>query len=506
MKEPCAVVESGDFSTDEVKINRIELAAPYIAPNNKTIPVDIPSGVTVTDVTLPLTTPETSFSYHNNEVSDFIVSIDEVGTKFTFNIKMSFKELDNVISGGTITDLKLHIPSGLVLVNPEGTYNDVTGEYSLPTKTMTGATLNIAIEADAINAAKAGIKYDYASHTVDFGGQVSILDGELNIKASDIKNLSSLPKSVTLRSEYTMSRISVTSFSGWMDYKIDDSSFSDIDLSDLPDFLSQSGTDIRISNPQIYLNITNPLYTYSLYAETDLRITSTGRDGVKTNYQLDQPFKVQGNPSTPAMNYCLSPTVPSKWYGNYTDCTPVAFTSLSDILSGNGIPRKLSVDLINPVVPRQKVTNLKLGESLGKVHGSYTFFAPLNLKAGSSIVYSDREDGWSSEDLDAVTISALEVNVNVTTNIPLKVNLTGYPIDKKGNRINNVDILGGEVNANADHQAVRLYITGEIKELDGIEFVATAIAADSSVALNPDMTITLTDLKAKVSGVYNKKL
>ncbi|MCM1318879.1 MAG: hypothetical protein NC217_00670 [Muribaculaceae bacterium] len=501
-----AVVESGDFNTDDINIDRIELNAPTIESRTKTINVESVPGGVATDVSFPLATPESSFSYSTNDVSDFIVSIDKVGANFSLDIAMTFNELNGIVKGGTITDLKLHIPSGLTLVNPAGTYDDVNGIYTLASVPMNGNKANIRIQASAIDAKKAHINYDYIKHSVDFEGTVSIIDGHLKVSKSDINSAASLPNTITLRSDYTMSHITVTSFTGEMDYKIEDSAFSDIDLSDLPDFLSQEGTNISIQNPQIYLNIYNPLYKYSLYAETGMRISSTGQDGVIRNYLIDNPFRVQGSPSTPDMNYCLSPSKPSKWYGNYTDCTYVPYTSLSDILSGNGIPRKLSVSLTNPMVPTQKVTDIKLGENLGKVHGTYTFFAPLNLKAGSSIVYSDREDGWSSEDLDAVTINALELNVNVTTNIPLKVHLTGYPIDKQGNRINNVEILGGEVNANADHQPVRLYITGEIKYLDGIEFVATAISTDPNVTLNPDMTITLSDVKAKVSGVYNKEL
>ncbi|MCM1006091.1 MAG: hypothetical protein NC402_07330 [Prevotella sp.] len=503
-----AVVEDGEFNTDDITISRIELAAPYIESQTKVITgiANAAKRAAAQDLSFPLSTPEASFEYHTSDVSDFIVSIESAGTQFTFDINMSFSELNNIVSGGTISDLKLQIPAGLTLVNPEGSYDANTGVYALSSVSMTGNKINLRINANNLNAKQAGINYNHATHTLDFDGHVSILDGTLHIKAADIKGNATMPSTITLRSDYAMSDIKVTSFTGSLDYKIDNSSFSDIDLSELPDFLSQPGTDIKISNPQIYLDINNPLYMYSLYAETDMRISSTGQDGTVRNYQMDKPFRVNGIPTQPDLSYCLSPSKPAKWYPGYTNPTHETFTSLSDILSGNGIPKKLSVELVNPTIPVQHVKDLKLGENLGKIHGHYTFFAPLSLKAGSSVVYSDREDGWSSEDLDAVTIKALEVNVNVTTNIPLKVNLTGYPINKEGNRINNVDILGGEVNANADNQAVRLYITGEIKDLDGIEFVATAISTDPNVILNPDMTITLTNLKAKVSGVYNKEL
>lgn len=506
-----AVLESGDFNTDEINIERIKVNAPYIESQNQTIHVSTNSAprakAPASEYKFSLSTPESSFSYYTSGVSDYIVSIEEVGAHLTFDITMTFNELNGVIKGASIENLQLKIPTGLVLVNPEGTYDAVTGIYSIPTLKMNGNKANIHIEASAIDVKKSSIKFDYNAHSFEYKGYVAVVAGEMCIKSSDMNSSATMPSTITLRSDYKLSDIEVTSFTGEMKYNIDDSSFSDIDLSNLPDFLSQEGTDIRIVNPQLYLNITNPLYKYSVYAETGLKITSTGQQGEKRNYTLDNgTFRLQGNPNTPEINYCLSPSVPDKWYGSYTDATYEPFTSLSDILSGNGLPRTLSVEMVNPQVPVQRVKGLKLGENLGKVKGTYTFFAPLNLKVGSSIVYSKREDGWSSEDLDAVTIKTLEVNVDVSTNVPLGVHFTGYPIDKKGNRINNVNIEGAEIVAMAKDQHVKIYITGEVKCLDGIEFVATAVSQDPDVILNPDMTINLKNVKAKVSGVYNKKL
>lgn len=507
-----AVKESGEFNTGEINIERIHLNAPHIDSSTSVINLSNTASVpgrraAAGEFVFNLTTPFSNYEYFTSTVSEFIVSIDQIGTEFTFDIDMSFSGLENIIKGADVKNIKLQIPTGLLLHTSEGSYDPATGVYSLPYVRMNHNRLNIHLEATAIDASQAGIDYNYTAHSASLKGKVGVIGGELIVKESDLNGSASIPSSVTLRSDYRMSDIEVTFFSGEIDYRITDNVFTDIDLSSLPDFLAQDGTDIRIVNPQLYLDVYNPLYSYSLYADTGLDITSYGRDGVERSYSPDAgAFRVQGNPANPWVKFCLSPEKPSKWFEGYADATHILFSGLSDVLSGNGLPHKLSVKLLNPQVPRQKVKNLRLGVNLGNVKGHYTFFAPLNLKAGSAVVYSKRESGWSSEDLDAVTINSLEVNVNVTTDIPLGVNFTGYPIDKEGHRINNVEILGAQVQPNADKQQVRIHITGEIKNLDGIEFVATAVAGSAQQPLNPNMSIILTDLRAKVSGVYNKKL
>ena len=61
------------------------------------------------------------------------------------------------------------------------------------------------------------------------------------------------------------------------------------------------------------------------------------------------------------------------------------------------MPQSLTVELSSPYVSGD-VTDLRLGQDLGMVGGKYTFHAPIALKDGSTIVYTDVMDGWSNED------------------------------------------------------------------------------------------------------------
>ncbi len=117
------------------------------------------------------------------------------------------------------------------------------------------------------------------------------------------------------------------------------------------------------------------------------------------------------------------------------------------------------------------------------------------------IVYKDTESGWGDEELDKLTITELVVEADVTSTIPLKATFTAHPIDSDGNPIPNVTIEGAEISANADNQHIQIRTTGSIKKLDGIQFEAV-VTPGSNETLSPDQTITLKNVRARVSGSY----
>lgn len=274
--------------------------------------------------------------------------------------------------------------------------------------------------------------------------------------------------------------------------------------------LSQKDTRIILENPQIYLSITNPVAQYGLAASTGLGITSVFKDenGTVTGttyHSLDNgTFEVSALPSSA---YCLAPTKPSSDPQGYENASFVPFHSLQTVLEGQGLPAELDIDLVNPSVFNQAVNHIPLGRSLGDVKGNYRFVAPLSFGAGSQLIYTDTEDGWNDEDVDKITIETLQVETTVSSQLPIEVNFTAYPIDIHGNRINNVSVEGAAVPANASDHKLVIRITGEIQHLDGVVFTATAtVPADMESPLNPSQSISCKDIRATVSGYYEKEL
>ncbi len=510
------VLEDGTFTSEGISVEAAHLPAPTISSTSNTISIpaggvafsQVPGGVLKVDIF----TDPTTFHAEDASVSSSIVSVSSVGTVIDIVMKLTLGGFDGMLNSFSLKDFNMQLPKGLTMTASQGSYDPSTGLYKASTLKGSGNVLTIDFSMTAVNTDGGALVYssDSDEHKLTFDGEMFVKSAVLEIAESDLIAGSEvvLPTSMSLNADYDMTDIDVDTFSGEIRYVIDVSAFSDIDLSDLPDVLSQEGTNIVLANPQIYLSVNNPLNTYGAYATTGLQITANRTDQAPKTFALDAPgyFTVPGTPGVSDYSFVLSPKAPAKPYEGYVNPTHVPYTSLSDVLSGDGLPGSLSIEMMDPQLPTQQVNNFRLGQDLGSVEGHYTFYAPLALGAGSMIRYTDTEDGWSSDDLDKMTISSLSVSFTVSSDLPLGVELTGYPIDVDGNQINNVTITGAHVPAGAKDMPVTLQTTGSITRLDGIEFTAEVKAGTTGEALAPTMGLVLKNIRAKVSGFYEDEL
>lgn len=505
-----AIVKEGEFTSASVEIPRIHLQAPVLDPTITPISlINLPTSSTraamPSSFTYDIANEGHDIVFEAAMVSQFIVSIEHLGCKLTLGMDISLSGLENVVKRVTFTDVILQLPKGLDLVSAQGgTYNKVTGQLALPNATVSGTSMSIQLEATGVDFKMIGGEYNYEKQTISVTGSMFILQGYATINAADI---TSIPQSsATLRTDYIISDTEVTTFTGNVKYTVDQASLSNVDLGSLPDVLAQKETDISFLNPQIYLHIKNPLQQYHMYARTGLDITAYHGEDSQT-YSLNDPyFKIGPDNANGIYNFCLSPQKPATTQPGFEDAQHVPFTSLSNVLSGDGIPDRLDINLADPCVPEQHVEEMVLGQDLGALGGTYRFIVPLQFNPGSTVTYVHIIDGWSSEDLDDLTITQLKVDLLISTNVAVDVDFTGYPINKEGKQIDSVEILGAKVPANAKNYPLTLYITGTIRHLDGIRFEAKAVAQDMDSPLSPDQTVTLTDIRPTASGYYERKL
>lgn len=504
------IVQNGEFTSDPVIVNRIHLTAPYIEPTYDEISLaasEMPVNRAGMSYTFDISSSQSEFAYTSTLVSDFIVSIDYIGCELSLTTNFTLQGLENIVRRISFTDVEIQFPKGLNIITEAGdSYDPKTGIMKIADRTVAGNTLSLTFRSSGIDFATAEADYNYDTSILTVNGSFFISSGKATIAAADITSAGSMPTKVTLATFYALSDADVTSFSGELKYLIDQASLTDVDLSDLPDVLAQQGTNLIFANPCIYLKLTNPLQPYNLYAETGLAITAYRGENAET-YSIDNGTFNIGRPAHAdgIYNYCLSPEMPANVDPDYSGAEHVPFTSLSRVLSGDGIPPRLGINVSDPNIPTQKVTDFLLGQELGALNGTYKFVAPLQFLDGTQIEYTDKIDGWYSEDIEYLVITDLEINLNVTTDIPVDIDFTGYPIDINGNQINKVSIEGAKIQANSKNAPVKIRITGEIRNLDGIEFVAKASAA-SEDALTPDMTIKLSQIRPKASGYYEKEL
>lgn len=493
-----AVVKEGTINSSSVQVDPINIKAPRINPTTDKIEAIAMTGA---NVTFGIKSAPSAFSFTSDYVNNSIEDISKVHANFSLDMDFSISPNP----GGTISveGLQIQLPKGLIMNDSK--YDIATGIYRAASTPVVNGKATLHLEAQGIDFAYYPGCFNKNTRVITIASELSFKDGELRCVNATLYN------EITLNINYTFSNIAVKSFDGNINYQIDGVNIPEVDITDLPDVLSQPGTDISIVNPVIYLNVSNPLQKLNLEATTGMSITPYRGSVASSACVLDSRITVGGAQQAGVpygtYNYYLSPLQLSEADidSEFPSAVYYKYSSLGKILQGNGLPDRLIINLVDPQV-RQAVTNFSLGEDYGSVKGKYKFVAPIELGEGSKIVYSDREDGWFSDDLEYLTITKLDVNLNVTSELPIAVEFVGYPLDKNGNRIAGCELKSSLIEANATNQSVEIGMVGEVTNLDGIEFVATAVAGANTQALSPDMKIHLTNIRPCATGYYQKEL
>ncbi|MDE6288053.1 MAG: DUF11 domain-containing protein [Muribaculaceae bacterium] len=515
-----ALIEDGNFKSDPIEIKKVTAAAPVLAPTeaylDPIIPqipmVDLPFDPSDLSVTYKMTEMGNDINFNAGKIDEAIQSLDFVNADISFAIKLEAMEMGDVIKDITFSDIVFQLPRGLVLQPSTGTYNSATGEWNIPSISASDYSLTLSLRATGVDFVTAGASIN-ANHEFSYNGSIKILSGQ--VKLTPNLDASQLPGRLHFRASYEVSDLVANSFSGKVNYQLDGININPVSLGDVPDFLSGEGTNISLANPQIYLQVNNPVAVNNLRCETGITLSAI-REGAPTlDFTPGNPFTIGYNAGvTGPYNFVLTPSmdninVPDRFS---TGLTFVKFETLGNLLSTpagfakQGLPEQIGIKLDSPQIPTQSVTDFALGRSLEGVEGSYELVAPLALTSDALIIYTDTQDGWGSEDLDAVTVSKLSVTANVTNECPLGVSLVAWPIDKEGNRIPGVEVKSNFIEANSANVAVVIEMTGTIKNLDGVIFEARVTGSSDNSALTPAQSITLTDIRACVTGYYEKKL
>ena len=507
------LIDSGTYSTDDIIIPAINIPAPSVAPITTTIKL-LENGNTPSSTKAIPTLPSfplifdigrqvSEFEYKASNISDYIVDINLIGANFDIEIDLVILGLENNIKSWTLEDFKMRLPKGLTGETNIGIYDPETGIVEIGGLVVEGTKATFKMSITEVDVKKAGVVFDYDTHSISFKDEIGIHTGHVVVGKDDIKSLAGLPATADLKILFSMGNINVEMFGGTIQYNLEGIEIADIPITGIPTILSQETTDLILANPQVYVCFSNPLGTnYGLYAQTGLTLTAKRPGQPDQKYSLDNGyFKLACN-GCQGCKFCLSPEDPGQgnYWGKFVDAQHIPFTSLAYILSGKGLPRSIGISLDNPCIPKQKIAHFPVGTNLGKMTGCYTIFAPLQLREGSQIVYSSTEKGWWNEEMDKLSIKYLQIDAMVTNDLPVDVEITGYPIDRDGNQIEDVVIEGFHLETGVEDSPLHIKMEGKIEHLDGVVFVAKAKATGQ--ALSPDEHIILKDLKVKVSGSY----
>jgi len=521
-----AVLVDGEFKSEEIKVNAVKLTRPNIPATTTTISllndaggVELPP-VSIGEQTFTYLVSgfNTAFSYSTATVDKSIRALSKIAVNWTIDVNLTVDNSGNAFKSISFRDLTLKLPAGLH--TPD--YNNNGGIIDIDDINLSAGAMThtISIRVDEIDFTQ--LTQQEFTFVPDPKGEnpgTLTINGNIGVNGGYVVAVTNSNISVPSQTSLTLapvgSDIDVRAVDGNIRYGISDFNVDPVELNDLPDLLRQEETNISMANPRLYLSINNPMAGYKLDASSGLTLTACREDGSRKPYPLDpgQVIAIGYNKGIAGpYNFCLAPdpSAASDFTG-FENATPVLYHGLGNVLSGNGLPSTIEVSFDDPHVGPGDVKNFTVPQTLQKIEGRYSFYAPLNLSVGSQIVYDEATDGWSDDTVDKITIDKLSVNASVTNSLPFDIVLSGYPVDAEGNQCKDIHTnkpvsLGSVTVKAGETSPLNLESTGIITHVDGIRYYATAVVAKADVTLRPDAAIKLSGIKATVSGFYIDEL
>lgn len=514
-----AFVVEGDFASDRFTIAPVTFNAGSVEKLDVTLvkyngaDLNIPIGSNTVayhaqDVT-------TAFKYESDQVDKSIRSLTSIKVDCPVTMRMTVSDDNGLLSSMKLKNLQFKVPAALSTSAYPCTDGVITiGDLDVNLHGTTQVTIPIDL-IDFTRLPATDYTFtprDNAPGSIMFNGQVGLHNASLT--ATTAATSTAVSQNVVLNLEIIMGQVNVHSFTGTMGYSLDGFDIPTVQLEDIPSFLTDGTTDITLTNPQLYISANNPLAGDKLSAQSGLTLTSL-RGGVVGNVCAvpQGNYVVIGHDKGVAGPYlnCLSPSEPAPMYNGYAGARWVEYPTLGGLLAGNGIPTSINVEFNNPCIPPTPVVDFKVNRNIDPFEGDYKLVAPLAFNAGSSITYSEREDGWGDEDLDKLTVTSLKLTATVTNTLPMDITVGGKLLDSTGKQCTDpktgrpVSLTGFTVAAGAT-STITLGSDGTVRDLDGIEYTATAVVTKGGEPLKPTSPIKVSGIKVTVSGSYTDEL
>lgn len=280
---------------------------------------------------------------------------------------------------------------------------------------------------------------------------------------------------------------------------------TEVELTNLPDFLQDEEVKLDITNPVFSFKANNPLNE-----EIEM-------DGIMTGYKNGKVTKTvkigSGNGGVPIK---LKPSgnkqqtisiVRNEKTVVETGATKVIVPNLNDIIET--IPDRISVEL-KPAVKTDDYYTVNLGQDY-VLNSEYNIDIPLSLGSGLKIVYEETIDDFDL-DLEDVDIKKAIISITADNTIPLKMEIKNENVsalDVNGNKITDINVtVEGTITESKDGKSIatsQLNINlvstkeGAISKLDGLFFKVTAVPGQATdVQLLSSQWMQLKDMKLKI--------
>lgn len=278
-------------------------------------------------------------------------------------------------------------------------------------------------------------------------------------------------------------------------------SIDPIAINNLPDFLKDEQVRIDMTDPKIYLTVSNT-------SPVEVNFS-----GVLKSYKGGKLLA-----SVPVGQSPNLITIPGNQPDEYIIClhrlnnhvegadASVTVENLNDLIET--IPDEIRMDNIEAKASDKRCT-IVLGSTYN-VKTDYEINAPLQFNEGTNIVYSDVIDNWN-KDVKDLSVKEVVITMDAQNSIPLTMNMEVKAINKNGTVLNSIStevssqIAAGTMeNAKVTPLEITLKSTdaNAFKELDGLKYEvsATSSAETSGKVLNKNQYLRLENMTIKIKG------
>ncbi len=486
-----------DETTTDVKIVEVSKSENEIEPitviNESSFPAEA-----------DYTTTETTKGFINTTAKGVDKGVIEIGSltaEEEVEMNLEFK-LDGSIeyASATIDEMTITFPDFLNFKEPEVKNNKLIIKNREIDK-VKGLEITLHVTGYTF-----GKKYGEGKKVIEENGDriISIKDEIIDVKTTvtvkdidlnRIGNLSIIPQA-------NIKEMSVNKVYGTIKPEMNVEP-TDVELTNLPDFLQDDEVTLDITNPIFSFKANNPL-------QKEIEI-----DGVMTGYKDGKVTKVvkigSGNGGNPII---LQPSGEEQQTISLTriktdipGATNVVVPNLNDIIKT--IPDRITVKL-EPSVKSDDYYNVDLGQDY-ILNSSYDIDIPLNFGSNLKIVYEETIEDFDL-DLEDVDIKKAILSINAVNTIPLAMEIKNENVsalDADGNVIEDIDVtVEGTITESKDGKAevtstltINLNETAEgaICKLDGLKLKVTAVPGQATdVQLLSSQWMQLKDMKLKI--------
>lgn len=453
---------------------------------------------------------EKMFEYHGVDKS--VKSFTKANMKpVTMKLTLGFSGISSVIS--KIKKATLTLPGYLSL-------NRVVGDgKGMPIPTSSRIDIaDISTSRDMVltitsNELLFSEQDAYGTLSIAEDGKID-MDGYFGLKIDDFE-LTGTPSTanMSIAAKVEVENIELTSATGVFDPEVNFGTLGEVDVTGVPDFLSDDNVVADLANPQILLTINNEM---NVAATVKATVTATKSGQTTATVQLPEMY-IEKNSVSPTTQICICREKTPELTAQYGEKNVYAVSNLSTLI--NKIPDHVSIGNVEARADQSQEATVEFGKPY-HITPSYEVYAPLAFGKDAVIEYSDQFDGWN-DDIDDLELSEntyVRLTADAISKVPAALILEATPLGVGGADISNlieVNIKKGEVSASTDGETavtspleveIREKVKGGLKQLDGLSYKIQGKATHNGttvegITLNANKhTLKLNSIKVKLVG------